>query len=67
MAVVAGEKLSVILITHDKLPRGKYLAEKEDGTGETVFSWLSTFPPALWCFQFLVVLLAIDDTPHHSN
>lgn len=32
--MTAGERVSVILITHDKLPRGKYMIEKEDGTGQ---------------------------------
>ena len=34
MAVTAGEKMSVVLITHEKLPRGKYLVEKEDGSSK---------------------------------
>ncbi len=36
MSVVAGERMSVLLIAHDNLPRGLYLVEKEDGTGEWV-------------------------------
>lgn len=32
MAVSKGEKLSVILIRHDKLHESKFLVEKEDGT-----------------------------------
>ena len=34
MGVVKGERVDVILITHDKLSPLKYLVEKEDGTSE---------------------------------
>ena len=33
MAVIKGEKANILLITHEKLPRDKYLIEKEDGSG----------------------------------
>ena len=29
-----GEHIIVLLTSHDKLPEGKYLCEKTDGTGE---------------------------------
>ena len=29
-----GEHISVLLTSHEKLPDGKYLCEKNDGTGE---------------------------------
>lgn len=34
LPVIKGEKLQVILIAHNKLPRTKYLVEKEDGISE---------------------------------
>lgn len=34
LAVIKGETLSIIVASHTKLPRGKYLAEKKDGTRE---------------------------------
>ena len=37
MAVTAGEKLSVILIAHSKLPSGKYMVEKDDGSGKKLY------------------------------
>ena len=37
MAVTAGEKLSVILIAHSKLPPGKYMVEKDDGSGKKLY------------------------------
>ena len=37
IGVTEGEKVFVILITHPKLPDGRYLVEKEDGTSEPEF------------------------------
>ena len=34
LPISEGEVLFVLLLAHDKLPDGKYLAEKEDGTSE---------------------------------
>ena len=34
MAVVKGERVDVILITHEKLPQHKLLVEKDDGMSE---------------------------------
>lgn len=34
LPVTIGEVLFVLLLAHDKLPDGKYLAEKEDGTSK---------------------------------
>ena len=34
LPVNIGEVLFVLLLAHDKLPDGKYLVEKEDGTSE---------------------------------
>ena len=34
LPVSEGEVLSVLLLVHEKLPDGKYLVEKEDGTSE---------------------------------
>ena len=34
LQVSIGEVLFVLLLTHEKLPDGKYLVEKEDGTSE---------------------------------
>ena len=36
LPVIKGERLVVIVSTHTKLPPGKYLVEKEDGTRECV-------------------------------
>ena len=36
LPVIKGERLAVIVSTHAKLPSGKYLVEKEDGTRERV-------------------------------
>jgi hypothetical protein len=34
LQISIGEVLFVLLLAHDKLPDGKYLVEKEDGTSE---------------------------------
>ena len=34
IAVMSGEVVMVLLMTHEKLPKGKYIVEKTDGTGE---------------------------------
>ena len=34
MASVKGDMMHVLLINHPKLPEGRYLVEKEDGTSE---------------------------------
>ena len=37
LEVALGERISIIIASHSKLPRGKYLAEKRDGTGEYIY------------------------------
>ena len=38
LSVTKGEVLYVLLLAHDKLPDGKYLAEKEDGTSKCMYT-----------------------------
>ena len=40
IAVMSGEVVSVLLMTHEKLPKGKYIVEKSDGIGELLLGSL---------------------------
>ena len=58
LEVALGERISIIIASHAKLPRGKYLAEKRDGTGEYILSIVCLLQACVWV-NFIQTFLSI--------
>ena len=58
LQVSIGEVLFVLLLTHEKLPDGKYLVEKEDGTSE--MECMTTSGPEYCRYNTCTVCILIE-------
>ena len=59
LVLQVGEQLMILLTSHDKLPDGKYLCEKSDGTSEFLGSISPTNVKLCWCIRVVGVLFLV--------